>query len=759
MPASGLSLIGREREFDLLVGVLLDPETRLVTVTGPPGVGKTRLALAVAEAQSTAFHDGAFTVDLSRLEDPQLVLAAIAAASEGGLLPGHSAREAAEAALREKRALLVLDNFEHVEAAAAEVASLLEACPRLSVLATSRHVLGLAAEHMFPLAPLRTPDPEDQESQGTARVPAVELFALRARARDPQFRLTPEVLPSVAEICRRLDGLPLAIELAAARAGTLPPPALLAHWDEAFGLDTEGVRDLPPRQRTLRRAFDWSYELLDAAEQTLLRRLACFPGGFALDTVAVACAGDGETLGPLEVDPIATLTGLVDRSLVQREQDRSAEPRFFMLRTVREYLLERLSDREREAADALVAATCAALAREAGQVLGAGRSRDALDRLDGELNNLRAALDFFVRRDPARAIDLATDLFGLWQSRHVREGREWLERVLRAGGDELEPGVRARALLTAALLAYYHGDHSGHARMAGDAAAAARTRGDPLTLANALYVEAMALALDRDTEAEARYRESLALYMRLGEDGGTASACNDLGELARAAGALDRAEPLYERALGLWRGLDDATGVARAAHNLAQLARERGDHDRARAMLRTSLGASTGLGDRHQRAVALACLVATAVDGSPSTAAATLCGYAEAELAAAGVALDPLDARPFRRAQATLGSELGEERAEAARARGRELDHDRAQRLIEPVLAGPDRGREAADVLSKREREVVRLVADGLTNAEIAARLVLSEHTVHRHVSNILAKLGSRSRAAAATAAARRGLL
>ena len=756
--AAGLRLIGRERELDHLSALLSAPEARLVTVAGPPGVGKTRVAYAVAAASSAAFRDGVFAVELSRLEDSALVVAAVAAAAEGGLRPGPSARDAVEATLHEKCALLVLDNFEHVEAAAADVAWLLDACPQLTVLVTSRHALGLAAEYMFPLAPLRTPDPDESEPDRVVRAPAVQLFLVRARARDPRFQLTPDVLASVAEICRRLDGLPLAIELAAARVGTLPPPALLARWEEAFGLDTEGVRDLPPRQRTLRRAFDWSYELLDPAEQALLRRLACFPGGFDLDAVAAACAGDGEVLGPLEVDPIATLAGLVDRSLVHREPDSAIEPRFFLLRTVREYLLERLPDRERVAADWLVAATFVALAREAGQVLGAGRSRETLDRLDGELNNLRAALDLLVRRAPERAVALATDLFGLWQSRHVREGREWLERALSAGGDELARRVRARALLTTALLAYYQGDHSSHRRLAREALAAAQP-GEPLTLADALYLEAMALATADDPEAEARYRESLAIYDRLDEHGGTASACNDLGEIARAAGDLDRAEPLYERALGLWRGLGDATGVARAAQNLAQLAREHGDYERARALLRESLAASTGLGDRHQRAIALACLVATSAEDAPSTAAATLCGLADAELAAAGVALDPLDARPFRRARKRLSSKLGAGRAEAAFERGRKLDPVEAGRLIDRMLVGSKSGPEAADVLSKREREVVRLVAAGFTNAEIAAQLVLSEHTVHRHVSNILAKLGTRSRAAAASAAAQLGLL
>jgi predicted ATPase len=351
-------LIGRERELANLTTMLGDPEARLVTVIGPAGVGKTRLALAGSQAVAPDLPDGVVRVDLAPLEDPRLVAEAIAAAAGAGSSRGASALRAAVAALRDGSALLVLDNFEHVEPAAADLGALLDACPGVTALVTSRHVLGLSAERTLPLAPLSTPAADAGEAHASA---AVALFVARAQARDPSFELTPEVVASVAEICRRLDGLPLAIELAAARVAVLAPPAMLARWDAAVGLDTEGARDLPSRQRTLRSAFDWSYDLLEEQEQTLLRRLASFPGGFDVHAVEAAQRGDGGVLAPLELDPISTLAALVDRSLLHREAGSAAEPRFSMLVTVRSYLRERLGEAgEEPAADLWMAQVCAA---------------------------------------------------------------------------------------------------------------------------------------------------------------------------------------------------------------------------------------------------------------------------------------------------------------------------------------------------------------------------------------------------------------
>ena len=737
--------------------MLGDPEARLVTVIGPAGVGKTRLALAGAQAVAPDVPDGVVRVDLAPLEDPRLVAEAIAVAAGAGSSRGASALEAAVAALRDGSALLLLDNFEHVEPAAADLGVLLDACPGVTALVTSRHVLGLSAERTLPLAPLSTPAADAGEARASA---AVALFVARARARDPSFELTPEVVASVAEICRRLDGLPLAIELAAARVAVLAPPAMLARWDAAVGLDTEGARDLPSRQRTLRSAFDWSYDLLEEQEQTLLRRLASFPGGFDVHAVEAAQRGDGGVLAPLHLDPISTLAALVDRSLLHREAGSAAEPRFSMLVTVRSYLRERLGEAgEEPAADLWMAHVCAAAVRRPDRVFPTTFSGDELDRIDRELNNIRAALDVLVAREPARALDLGAGLFRFWSARHVREGRDWLERALRAAGPDVPPAVRARALFAATWLAHFQGDYGARRRMADECLAAAQLADDPVILARALYVAGVALTDEDAAGAEARYRESLALCERIGDDTGVATASNDLGELARSAGAFDDAQAHYGRALDLWRRMGDLTGVARGAHNLAQAARDIGDLPRAADLLRESLTASAQVGDGHSRSSTLPALVAVAAERQPSIAAATLYGAAEAEMAAAGIVLDPIDAEPFARAHTLLRAALGDERTRDAQARGGALAPEQTDLLVERLLSGDEGAASTDGVLSRREREVVGLLAAGLTNAEIASRLVLSEHTVHRHVANILVKLGARSRAAAAVTAAERGLL
>jgi len=733
--------------------MLGDPEARLVTVTGPAGVGKTRLAQAAAEVIARDLPGGVVRVDLAPLEDARLVAEAIAVAAGAGSSRGASALDAAAAALRDEQVLLVLDNFEHVARAADDVGALLGACSGLSALVTSRHVLGLSAERTLPLTPLATPAVDEA-------TPAVALFVARARARDPEFQLTPDVAASVAEICRRLDGLPLAIELAAARVAVLAPPAMLARWDAAVGLDTEGARDLPSRQRTLRSAFDWSYDLLEPDERALLRRLAAFPDGFDVQAVEAAQRGDGGVLAPLDLDPIVTLGALVDRSLLQREAGSVAEPRFSMLATVRAYLRERLAEGgEEAAADLWMATVCATAAHQEGRVFGAGSSGEELDRLDRELNNLRAALEVLLAQAPSRAVDLCGDLYRLWSARHVREGRDWLDRALRTGDADVPPAVRARALFAATWLAHFQGDYDARRRMADECLAAAQAADDPLILARALYVSGVALVDEDPAAAGARYRESLALCERLGDDIGIATASNDLGEIARGAGALDEAQAHYGRALELWRAAGDETGIARGAHNLAQAARDVGDLPRATHLLRESLAASAEVGDGHQRASTLAALVAVAAERQPGIAAATLYGAAEAEMAAAEIVLERIDAEPFARADSLLRATLGDERAGEAQERGRGLEPEQTDLLVQRLLSGEE-GRVPTDGgLSPREREVVRYLAAGMTNAEIASRLVLSEHTVHRHVANILVKLGARSRAAAAVTAAERGLL
>jgi predicted ATPase/DNA-binding CsgD family transcriptional regulator len=741
-------VIGRERELASLEAMLRRP-VRMVSVTGPAGVGKTRVAYAAADAAARDPRWRVLRVPLAALADWRLVAGAIAAAAAGAGARGRAGIDATAEALGDGPTLLVLDNFEHVARAAADVAALLAACPGLVVLATSRHVLHIAGEHMLPLAPLTLPAAGDRDPEKALRSGAVSLFVARARARDPAFRLTADLTPAVVQICRRVDGLPLAIELAAARVAVLPPPAMLRHWDSVVGLDAPGARDLPPRQRTLRRAFDWSYALLDAPEQALLRRLSAFAGGFGLGAVLAACRGDGDVLPDLDLDPVVALGALMDRSLVQRDPGAPASmPSYRQLRTVREYLREQLAlVGELDAAELTMARRCARSARAVAELATPHRSGAQLDALERHLDNLRAALAVLIRLAPGESVDLAAHLTSLWKARHVREGREWTERALAAAGEDLAGDRRARGLWTAALLAGFQGDREPQKRLAAESVAAARTGGDALTLARALFADAMA------TGADDRYREALQLSERLGDRVGIAAGCNDLGERAREAGDLAAARGLYARATAVRRELGDVAGGALTAHNLAQVLLAEGDADGARTLLLEAFETATEVGDRTIRATVLAGLASA---GGLTTAVAMLHGAAESELAAAHRVLEPNDARPFLAAADALRAALGAETFAEARRRGGALGHDEQLRLVRQVVK---RAPAADGALTGREVEVVRLVATGMTNRQIAQQLVLSDHTVHRHVSNILTKLRVRSRAGAVSLAAQRGLL
>jgi non-specific serine/threonine protein kinase len=738
------ALIGRDRELSDLAALLADARVRLVTVVGPAGVGKTRVAYAVADRLEREGALRCMRVELAPLADAALVADAIAAvAGAADRLPGAPALEAAAATLGDRPALLLLDNFEHVSAAGTDVAALLAACPGVTALLTSRHVLGLRSEQLFPLA--RLPEAE-----------SVALFAARARARDPAFQLTDEVAPAVAEICRRLDGLPLAIELIAARAAAVPPPALVAHWADAIGLDTRGAPDLPPRQQTLRRALEWSYDLLDAEEQALLRRLAAFPGGFDLAAVEAACDGDGGVLPALDLLPIEALANLVGRSLVEREGGSERDPRYSQLVTVRSFMRERLAaESESDAAGRLMASAMAAAARRAGMF---GLSREALDSLERELSNLRTALDVLVSDDPAEAVDLACDLFGLWRERRIRQGREWLDRALAAAGPQLAAATRSRGLWTVAMLAGLQADAGALERASAASLAAAREAGDRLLIGRALIGVGTALANAGEPGlAEERLRESLTIADELGDVPTSAVCCRALGELALADGRPDEATALFERSRALWSEIGMTSGVAMVAHRLGLIMIERGDLERASELVLEALAHTGAIGNRTLRALLLPTAAVLAARRSPGVAAATLCGAARAELEAVGVFLEPPEEQTLYEAESSLRSALDGEELAAAEARGGALTETDQTRLVERLLAPPRR--EAAGPLTPRELDVVRLIAAGLTNGEIAERLVLSEHTVHRHVANILRKLGVSSRAAAASHATRAGLL
>jgi predicted ATPase/DNA-binding CsgD family transcriptional regulator len=762
LAAPATPLIGRERELVVLRGRIIDEGAPLITVSGPPGVGKTRLATEVARVVGESFPDGVFFVDLAPLADADLVAPAIARVLGVRDVPERPLLDSLATALAEKRVLLVLDNFEHVSEAAPVVAELLRSCPAVAVLVTSRETMRLSAERIFPVAPLAVPA-HDLSLSELREVDAVRLFIDRARAATPDFSLASENAAEVAEVCRRLDGLPLAIELTAAHANVISPGMMLERWEQGLALAMTGARDLPPRQRTLRAAFDWSYEQLPADEQSLLRRLAVFVGGFTLSAVEAACWGVADTLPRLELDPVDALSSLVRRHLVRTGADGSSDRRFVLLVPIREYLRGRLAAAgEEEAARFLQADFCIRFAEDVVEPeVDHTLQADDLNRLESELGNLRAALGWLLSQgEPAAAVRLATSLYYFWEARYVEEGRRWLETALEHAGASVSPDLRARANRAAATLAHEQGDYARARALAEESAACSRQAGDEFALGRALQTLAITASAEGDGRATGLYRESLELFERTGHRPGQAAILNGLGDLARAGGRPQEAISLYRASVSLARETGHVRMLSVALHNLGHIALQQGNLEEARALFTEAMDASRGLGDRQTRAI---CLVAhaqlIAATGPPSRAA-TLLGAGVAQMEAAGMRLEPIDREPLERRIRAVREALGGTRFEEFWDRGRSLTLDEALAAVErPRQKRRPAGAAAAAGLTQREVQVLRLVADGLSNQQIAATLYISEHTVHRHLANIRHKLKLSSRAALAVHAARHGLL
>jgi predicted ATPase/DNA-binding CsgD family transcriptional regulator len=746
VPARPTPLIGRNAALADALRRLLADDVRLLTLTGPGGTGKTRLAVEIAASTLDRFADGVWFVDLSPVSDARLVPSAIAR-TLGVETSGdtHVLRLLTDE-LSTAELLLVLDNFEQVLGAAADIAALLGACPRVKILVTSRAPLDVAWEHVLPVSPLAQPD-------------AVALFVDRARAARGEFHLDDDNQTAVSEICARVDGLPLAIELAAARSRILPPSALLSRLQRRLDVLRSSRPDVPARHHTMAGTIDWSYALLPPEERALFRRLGVFVGGCGLDAV--------EAIAPDE-DVLEALGSLVNKSLL-RVDDTASEARYRMLETLREFALARLQEADEEhSARSAQALFLRALVEQAEPELRGAQQSHWLDRLEREHDNLRAALGWAIEHDLDTALRLSGGLWRFWFTRgFMVEGQEWLEAALERGAADARVPlrVRARALTAAGEMAWGCGD------------------------------------IDR---AGRYHRASLPLRRELGDMEGTAQALHNLGNLAIERGELAEAQALHEEALELRRGLGNKRDLSLSLKNLGRLAVTLGHVAVGRAMLEESLDLAHQVGgnltvngplhelgtlalmegnidaaaEHYAECLRLATEIGAQVTVARAIETAAIVSHARADLVmaarllGAGEALReairspqvPTESAPCQPAITAAQTHLGPEGFRRAWEEGRGWTTAEAVAVATAALrevkpSGSPAARHSHPAgLSSRELEVVELIARGLTNRQIADRLVISERTAHAHVRNILDKLGCASRVEVATWATQNGL-
>jgi non-specific serine/threonine protein kinase len=730
-------LIGRERELASLRNWLTDDDSRLVTITGAGGSGKTRLAMAAAEPN-------AVFVDLSVLRDAALVPAAIADALNLQDVGSRPILDGIVGLLRDRQLLLVLDNFEHVLSAAMLVATLLEACPRLRVLVTSRAPLGLRWEHRFPLEPLELSDSEPGQTS-----PACRLFVERARAVNPHFAVSPTNAPAIREICARLDGLPLAIELAAAQSAVFSPPALLLRLEHR--LDLRGNEpDRPERHRRLRDTIAWSYALLSSEEQHVFRALAVFAGPASLDAIELV-VGDGAQPSGL----VERLISLVDKGLIQVSPSDDPEPRFRMLETVREFAWEQLSA-SGELADCRHrhASFYGALMTRPEEVWFGPGMADWADHIEADLPNLRTALGWSLesQSDPLLGLQILAFPY-YWDLRgHIGEGRTWLARLLAAPGSGLHATERARCLASAAFLALMCGDHDAALAYVHEAVPLARATGD----VSATWLSLMCLGhtlrhVDANA-AEPSLRESYDFARDADYAVGMIASAWMLAECRRAAGDLAAARASFAECLatGEVRGLPAmAAYVQRGLGHLDWMA---GDYVQAERRLSDSLRLHAGARYARGSADVVEALAWNAASSGRAERAAGLLGAAQGQRERLGIGLQGGHRDPHERAADAARSRLGARAYDAAFGAGYLHCSDVAEWALRSTS-------EQTQPLTQREREVARLLAQDYSNRQIAEALVIAERTVETHVTNILSKLQLRSRVQVGEWAARHSML
>jgi predicted ATPase/transcriptional regulator with XRE-family HTH domain len=687
LPVSLTPLLGREREVEEVVGLLLGrggAAARLLTLTGPGGIGKSRLAIEAAKKAAGHFPDGLAFVALAPLGDAALVMPTLSQALGLREAAGVRPLEVLSHYLRERRLLLVLDNFEHVSEAAPEVVDLLGSCPKLSVLVSSRAPLRVRGEREYPVFPLAVPDPTRTPGvKEVAASAAATLFIERAKEASGSFELTQANAAAVAAICWRLEGLPLALELAAAQTRFLGPTALLSRLDQA--LEARGARDLPERQRTMRATLDWSHELLDEPERQLFRRLSVFTGGFELEAAEEVCAA-----GALEAEEVLVLLGkLVEQSLVVAEVSWGVERlhatsvRYRMLEPVRQYAQELLEERgEEEGVRARHAAHYLALAEEAEPRIKGQDQIEWLDRLEGENDNFRAAIGWLLEAgdvQTAARFGWALSMYWVMRARHG-EGRLLMEQTLAQGGDDLPAQMRARVFWALGACVYGLGDDEHLLEISEEGAALFRRAGDRHGEGYMLGMMGFATLRLNELERAGRALEEALEVFREHEDAwGSAHVLNYLAIAPLRRGEYRRAAGYAEEALALTRQTGDRLAANISLYILAQAAWGSGDHELAARHLRESLVLASELGEKVDSAYCMQGLAMVAEARGEPRRAARLLGAAEVMLEAAGFVLyAQASNEPHQRAASAAREVLGNKAWNETRDEGRAMTFEQA---------------------------------------------------------------------------------
>lgn len=766
-------LIGRDHEVAAAQHLLLQEQVGLLTLTGPGGIGKTRLAMQVAAHLLDHFIDGVYFVSLAPIRDATLVIPTIAQTLGVGEAGTRSLLESLQDFLHHRQLLLVLDNFEHVLVAAPVVGELLANCHRLKTLVTSRAPLQLYGEHEFPVPALALPildaqsagDQSKIDGETLAQYAGVELFFQRARAAKPDFVLTNNIR-AVAEICSDLDGLPLAIELAAAKIKFFSPSALLARLRKRLNLLTGGAHDLPVRQRTLRDEIAWSYDLLTTNEQALFRRLAVFVGGFTLEAAQTV----NNALGEREGTVLEVVISLVNQNLLKRLESSTGEARFGMLETIREYGLEQLeASGEAEAICHLHASFFLALAETIALGMVPDEQGVGLMRLLAEQANLRSTLAWSQRAAAGTEILLRLVgalrefwlMTGLWS-----EGRRWLEVALARTTARERTVTRAAALLNAGCLAVMQGDCAPALLWLEEAMAIAKEQDVPIYVARShTLLGWIAHGQQEYAQAIACHRESLAIHRALGNKLHIASALVHLGGVLRDQHDYTGAQSLYEESLVLVQELGAGWDIADVLHYLGQVKQRQKEYPQAWTLFRESLARWQALGTCQWEGVAecLEGLADICAIQQQFETAVSLFGAAEALRDLLGAAPPAVSRPSVEDKLAALSAQLNEAAFVVPWTEGRALTPEQAiayALALPEVLAAATAPVKANAVLSPpemhpagltlREVEVLRLLVQGLTYVQIAERLVISWRTVNAHLTSIYSKLEVTSRAEAA---------